>query len=126
MAILGTGIDLAQISRFRRFLEEDKTALLKRLFTESELEYAQARKDAASHLAVRFAAKEAYLKALGTGLRFGMSWQQIEVVRNDLGKPSLSLCDRALELLKEKGAKRTHLSYSHDGDYGVASVILED
>jgi holo-[acyl-carrier protein] synthase len=125
MAIVGTGIDLARIPRFRQFVDDGKTALLERLFTSAEREYSLAHKDPASHLAVRFAAKESFLKALGTGLRFGLSWQQIEVVRDELGRPSLRLSGRALEMMIEKGASRTHLSYSHDGDYGVASVILE-
>ncbi len=125
MSIVGTGIDLARISRFRRFVEEGKDALLERLFTQAERSYALSHKDPASHFAVRFAAKEAFLKALGTGLRFGLSWQQIEIVRDDLGCPSLQLTGRALEIMTEKGATRSHLSYSHDGDYGVASVILE-
>jgi holo-[acyl-carrier protein] synthase len=126
MAIVGSGIDLAQIPRFKRFIDGGKLGLLERLFTKSEREYALSRKEPASHFAVRFAAKEAFVKALGTGLRFGLSWQQIEVVRDDLGRPSLELSGRALELMAEKGATRSHLSYSHDGDYGVASVILED
>ncbi len=126
MAIVGTGIDLARIPRFQRYVDEGNSALLKRIFTPAELEYALPRKSAAAHLAARFAAKEAFLKALGSGLRFGLSWQQIEVVRDELGRPSLQLSGRAAELLSEKGATRTHLSYSHDGDYGVASVILED
>ncbi len=126
MAIVGSGIDLAQIPRFKRFIDEGKLALLERLFTSAERNYALSRKDPASHFAVRFAAKEAFVKALGTGLRFGLSWQQIEIIRDELGRPSLELSGRALELMVEKGAKRSHLSYSHDGDYGVASVILED
>ncbi len=126
MAIVGHGVDLARIPRFRRFVDEGKTAVLERLFTQAEREYAQSHKDPAAHFAVRFAAKEAFVKALGTGLRFGLSWQQIEVVRDDLGRPSLELSGRALEMMAEKGAMRSHLSYSHDGDYGVASVILED
>jgi len=126
MAIVGSGIDLARIPRFRRFVDEGKFAIFERLFTQPERDYALSLKDPASHFAVRFAAKEAFVKALGTGLRFGLSWQQIEVVRDELGRPSLELTGRALELMAEKGATRTHLSYSHDGDYGVASVILED
>lgn len=126
MAIVGCGVDLVQIARFKGFIDAGKTALLERLFTAGEREYALTRKSAAAHLAARFAAKEAYLKALGTGLRFGLSWQQIEVVRDELGRPELQLCGRALELLAEKGARCAHLSYSHDGDYAVASVILED
>ena len=126
MAIVGSGVDLARIPRFRRFIDDGKDALLERLFTSAERAYALSHKDPASHFAVRFAAKEAFVKALGTGLRFGLSWQQIEVVRDELGRPSLELSGRALELMVEKGAVRSHLSYSHDGDYGVASVILED
>jgi holo-[acyl-carrier protein] synthase len=125
MAIVGNGIDLARIPRFRRFIDEGKFAVIERLFTPAERDYALSHKDPASHFAVRFAAKEAFLKALGTGLRFGLSWQQIEIIRDDLGCPSLELSGRALEMMAEKGATRTHLSYSHDGDYGVASVILE-
>lgn len=125
MAIIGTGVDLVQILRFEEFLLKQKNLLLERLFTSAERDYAMAHKAPASHLAARFAAKEAYVKALGTGLRDGLSWQQVEVVRDTLGCPSLGLSGRALELLHEKGATRTHLSYSHDGDYAVASVILE-
>jgi holo-[acyl-carrier protein] synthase len=126
MAIIGSGVDLARIPRFRRFLDAGNLAVIERLFTLAEREYALSHRDPASHFAVRFAAKEAFVKALGTGLRFGLSWQQIEVVRDDLGCPSLLLTGRALELMAEKGASRSHLSYSHDGEYGVASVILED
>ncbi len=82
-------------------------------------------KDPSPHLAARFAAKEAFLKALGTGLRDGLSWQQIGVVRDQLGCPSLDLSGRAAELLAARGASRAHLSFSHDGDYAVATVILE-
>ena len=66
------------------------------------------------------------MKALGTGLRDGLAWQQVCVVLDSLGCPSLQLSGRAAEMLAERGALRTHLSYSHDGDYAVATVILED
>ena len=125
MPIAGLGTDLARISRFERFLVDEKQALLERLFTPGERAYALGKKSAASHLAARFAAKEAFLKALGLGLREGLSWQDIEVLRDELGKPSLHCAGRAAELLSERGVTAVHLSYSHDGDYAVATVILE-
>ncbi len=121
----GIGIDLARIERFRRFLAEGKTGLIDRLFTSGEKAYSLAKKDPAPHLAVRFAAKEAFLKALGLGLREGITWQDMEVVRDQLGAPSLRLTGRAAEIFRERGLCRVHLSYSHDGDYGVANVVLE-
>lgn len=125
MPVAGVGIDLARISRFQKFLDGDKAALLERLFTPDERAYALPKKSAAAHLAARFAAKEAFLKALGLGLRDGLSWQDLEVVRDELGKPWLQCAGRAAELLRERGIVATHLSYSHDGDYAVATVILE-
>ncbi len=124
MAIVGIGTDLARIERFCKFLQPDNK-VLERIFTDAERGYALQMKNPAPHLAARFAAKEAFLKALGTGLRAGLSWQQVEVVRDELGCPSLQLTGRAAEMLAERGAVATHLSYSHDGDYAVATVILE-
>ena len=124
MAIVGIGTDLARIGRFSKFLESNNR-VLERLFTSAERAYALQMKNPAPHLAARFAAKEAYLKALGTGLRDGLSWQQMEVVRDHLGCPSLQVSERAAELMLERGANKIHLSYSHDGDYAVATVILE-
>lgn len=124
MAIQGIGTDLAQISRFRKFLAPGNR-VVERIFSADERQYALKMKDPAPHLAARFAAKEAFVKALGTGLRDGLSWQQISVVRDELGCPSLQLSGRAAELLAARGASRVHLSYSHDGDYAVATVILE-
>lgn len=124
MAIVGIGTDLARIARFRKFLEPD-SRVLERLFSSTEREYALAMHDPTPHLAARFAAKEAFFKALGTGLRDGLTWQQVQVVRDQLGCPSLNLSGRAVELMAARGATKAHLSYSHDGDYAVATVILE-
>lgn len=124
MAIVGIGTDLAQIERFRKFLAPGNK-VLERIFTAGERDYAQKMHDPASHFAARFAAKEAFLKALGTGLRDGLAWQQIEVVRDDLGCPSLVLSGIAAEKMKDKGANHVYLSYSHDGNYAVATVVLE-
>jgi holo-[acyl-carrier protein] synthase len=123
--ISGLGNDVARIGRFRRFVEDDKQALLERIFTAGELAYSLGKAESASHLAVRFAAKEALLKALGLGLRCGIQWKEVQVVRNDLGQPSLVLSGRAEELFRAGGHDRIHLSCSHDGDYAFATVILE-
>jgi holo-[acyl-carrier protein] synthase len=125
MAIRGLGTDLARIERFLKFLTPDNGVLL-RVFTESERAYCLSKRAPAPHLAARFAAKEAFLKALGTGLRDGLSWQQIEVERDELGCPHLRLMGRAAEYLQKRSARTAHLNYSHDGDYAVATVILED
>ncbi len=122
---VGLGVDLVRIERFRAFLRRDKQALLQRLFTREELAYCLARKDPAPHLAARFAAKEALLKAFGLGLRDGLSWQDMEVVRDSLGKPFFRLNGRAAELVAERHLAEPLLSYSHDGDYATATVILE-
>ena len=124
MAIVGIGTDLARVERFRKFLDPGNK-ILKRVFSAEELQYALKMKDPAPHLAARFAAKEAFLEALGAGLRDGLAWQQVVVVRDQLGCPSLQLSGRAAEMLVERAVKASHLSYSHDGDYAVATVILE-
>jgi holo-[acyl-carrier protein] synthase len=95
------------------------------LFDDEEQAYAFAKKDPAPYLAVRFAAKEAFLKALGTGLRYGMSWREIGVRRDDLGRPFLVLSGQAAVEFNARGHHRLHLSCSHDGDYAFATVILE-
>jgi len=123
--ISGLGNDVARIGRFRRFVEDGKQPVLERIFASGELDYALAKADPAPHLAVRFAAKEAFLKALGLGLRCGISWQEVQVVRNELGRPDIVLSGRAAELFRSRGHATIHLSCSHDGDYAFATVILE-
>jgi len=123
--ILGLGVDICRIPRFRAFLERGRMGVIERLFTPGERAYCLAKKDPSAHLAARFAAKEAFLKSLGLGLRDGLSWQDVEVVRDELGAPSLALSGRALEIAHAKGVLGMHLSYSHDGDYATATVILE-
>lgn len=125
MAIAGVGTDLSRASRFRRFLEKGNQALIQRIFTLSEQAYCLPKPDPSPHLAARFAVKEAFLKSLGLGLREGISWQDMEVLRDDLGKPSLAVSGRAAEILAERGIATIHLSYSHEGDYASAVVILE-
>lgn len=123
--ILGTGIDTVEIARFQKFLDEGNQALLQRLFSEAELDYCRPKKQAASCLAARFSAKEAFVKSMGTGLRDGMCWTEIEVVNDPLGKPSLKISGYTRQLLSERGDTTVHLSLSHDGGHAVALVILE-
>lgn len=123
--IFGTGIDIVEIARFERFLKQGNDGLFQRLFTPHEMEYCSQRKNSAQHYALRFAAKESFLKALGTGLRDGLCWKDMEVVNDDLGKPELRLYRRAQELFD--GAKLTScfLSLSHDAGCAIAMVVLE-
>ena len=123
--IIGTGIDIAEIARFERFVKENNQPLFKRLFTQPELDYCLSRKLAAQHLALRFAAKEAFLKALGTGLRDGICWLDMEVRKDGLGKPFLELCGKAATQFSAAGGGSCHLSLSHDAGCAVAMVILE-
>lgn len=123
--IYGVGIDTVDITRFERFVRENNLPLLERLFTGGEHEYCRARKQSAQHYALRFAAKEAFLKAVGTGLRDGLSWKDMEVVNDHLGKPDLVLHGRASEVFSSLGLSRCFLSLSHDGNAAVAVVVLE-
>lgn len=123
--IIGTGVDITEIARFERFVKEDNQPLFRRLFTQPELDYCLARKLAAQHLALRFAAKEAFLKALGTGLRDGISWLDMEVRNDELGKPFLDVSGKAAEQFAAAGGGNCHLSLSHDAGCAVAMVILE-
>jgi len=123
--ISGIGTDIVAVERFQRFVDEQNTPLLRRLFTAAELELCAKRKERASCLAARFAAKEAFLKALGTGLRDGLTWHDIEVTLNDLGKPELTLTGRAQELFASQGLGCSFLSLSHDGGNAIAMVVLE-
>lgn len=123
--IYGIGVDIAAIARFQGFIDAANMALMERLFTSAELSRCLSRKDAASSLAARFAAKEAFLKALGTGLRDGISWLELEVSNDALGKPSLALSGKAADLFQANNLSRIHLSLSHDGGNAIAMVVLE-
>lgn len=123
--ILGTGIDLADPARLREACRRHQR-LLARLFTEGEQADCLRHRDPWPSFAARFAAKEAFVKALGTGLRRGLTWKQVEVLRDAQGRPSLALHDRAAVLLDEIGGRRVHLSLSHLDGMALAQVILED
>ncbi|OGK79397.1 MAG: holo-[acyl-carrier-protein] synthase [Candidatus Rokubacteria bacterium GWC2_70_16] len=123
-AIKGIGVDLAKIPRMRKVIERWADRFLRRVFTDEEIAYCQRRRDPVPHLAARFAAKEAGLKALGTGLRMGVRWKELEVRRERGQAPTLVLSGRTQALARAKGAHRVFLSLTHDGDYALAQVVL--
>jgi holo-[acyl-carrier protein] synthase len=126
VTVRGIGIDLVPISRMRHVMERWQDRFLTRVFTPDEIAYCRRRKDPAPHFAARFAAKEAGLKALGTGLRMGVSWLELEVRRERGGPPMLVLRgrSRALAQARADGADRMLLALSHDGDYAIAQAML--
>jgi holo-[acyl-carrier protein] synthase len=126
MTVRGIGIDLVPISRMRQVMERWQERFLTRVFTADEIAYCRARKDPVPHFAARFAAKEAGLKALGTGLRLGVNWRELEVRRERGGPPMLVLRGRSRELARARGADRMLLALSHDGDYAIAQAMLVD
>jgi holo-[acyl-carrier protein] synthase len=98
---------------------------IQRVFTPEEARYSLGKPNAAERLAARFAAKEAGMKAIGTGLRHGVTWQDVEVVRLPGQRPVLKFSGKAAEFAARLGCKRTHLSLSHTADQAIAHVILE-
>jgi len=123
--IVGVGADLVRISRIRRAMERWQDRFLQRVFTPDELAYALGRRDPAEHLAARFAAKEATLKALGTGLTMGVRWREMEVRRARGARPTLALSGRTRALGEARGVRAFHVSLTHDGDYAFAQVLAE-
>jgi holo-[acyl-carrier protein] synthase len=119
--VIGIGVDLVEIDRFRRTVERTPT-LLGRVFTTGERAYAEARRDPAERYAVRFAAKEAVLKALGAGL-FDVPLRQIEVVRASTGRPSLALHDEAADLAAGQGVGRWLLTLTHTDHLAEAIAV---
>jgi holo-[acyl-carrier protein] synthase len=123
--IVGVGIDLVRIARIRQAIARWQDRFLERVFTEDELAYARRRRDPAEHLAARFAAKEAGLKALGTGLSMGVRWRELEVRRARGEPPRLALSGRTAALGAARGIRALHVSLTHDGDYAMAQVLAE-
>jgi holo-[acyl-carrier protein] synthase len=123
MRIVGHGIDLVEIPRIRRMLADHGERFLERCFTGAEREYAEPARRREEHLAARFAAKEAVLKALGTGLDDGIAWTEIEVTRDGRGRPGIRLTGRAERLAREKGIDDWLVSLAHTASSAAASVI---
>ena len=124
MNVKGIGVDLALIPRLREVVGRWDERFLRRVFTEEEIAYCRRRRDPIPHYAARFAAKEATLKALGTGLAMGANWLEMEVRREDGGAPTMILSGRCHAIALSKGGRHVLLSLSHDGDYALAQAVL--
>lgn len=121
--IIGIGIDLVKISRIEK-AGKSHTSFLERVFTEREREYCDRMKFPSQHYAARFAAKEAVLKAFGTGLGARMKWTDIEVLHGEGGGPIVNIGGGVKDLADLRGVKQIMLSYSHDEGYAVAQAVL--
>jgi holo-[acyl-carrier protein] synthase len=122
--VKGIGVDLALITRIRQVMERWDERFLRRVFTDDEIAYCQRRRDPVQHLAARFAAKEATLKALGTGLSMGVRWRELEVRRERGQAPTMVLSGRCRTIARAKGGDHVLLSLTHDGDYAMAQAML--
>jgi len=124
MRIGGIGVDLVEIPRMRAVIERWQERFLTKVFTEGEIAYCRARRDPVPHFAARFAAKEAGLKALGTGLRLGVQWRELEVRRLPRQAPTLVLSGRSRRIGLARGGDRMLLALTHEGAYALAQAML--
>ena len=123
--IVGTGIDIAEVERIAASIERFGRRFLERVFTADEIRYCESKANKAERYAGRFAAKEAAMKAIGTGWSRGVSWQDVEVKRVPGGRPTIVFHGRAAEFFQKLGAVRAHLSITHTKQSAMAQVILE-
>ena len=123
--IVGTGIDIAEVERIANAIENYGPRFLERIFTEGERQYCESKANRNERYAARFAAKEAAMKALGTGWSHGVRWRDIEICREPGGPPTVKFHGKAAEFAERLGASRVALSMSHTLQQAVAHVILE-
>jgi holo-[acyl-carrier protein] synthase len=125
MQIIGIGTDITECLRIANMIERHGELFISRVYTDQEIAYCSTRKAATQHYAGRWAAKEAVLKALGTGWRRGISWRDVEVVSMPSGAPVISLHAGAREVAESQGIKRVHISISHARSHAIAYAIAE-
>ena len=123
--IVGSGIDLVEISRIQQSVQRFGQRFLNRVYTAAEQAYCLRKRNSAESLAARFAAKEAGAKALGTGISHGVSWLEIEVVREPSGRPTIKFHGRAAEIAQRMGVGHVALSITHTATLSMASVLVE-
>ena len=120
--ILGTGVDIIEIARIKRSIDRYGKHFINRIFTPAEIAYCSTKTTAIIHYAARFAAKEAVSKALGTGFQQGVGWRDIEVIHNDLGKPSIQLADH---LNLQFSYPQILISLSHSKENAIAFALWQ-
>ncbi|PDO82420.1 holo-ACP synthase [Kosakonia sacchari] len=125
MAILGLGTDIVEIARIEAVVARSGDRLAKRVLSDNEWALYQAHQQPVRFLAKRFAVKEAAAKALGTGIRNGLAFDQFEVFNDALGKPSLRLWDEALRMAEQMGVRAMHVTLADERHYACATVIIE-
>src|SRR5215467_9026806 len=123
--ILGTGVDLAEVARIREAVERYGQRFIGRIFTPAEIAYVERKANRFERYAGRFAAKEAGMKAIGTGWKRGVTWQDFEVSNLPSGRPTLRLHGVAAQVAEKMGVKTISLSITHTAELGMAHVILE-
>ncbi|MFN7922088.1 MAG: holo-[acyl-carrier-protein] synthase [Bryobacteraceae bacterium] len=123
--IVGTGVDLAEVPRIRASIERHGQRFLDRIYTPGEIAYVERKANRYERYAARFAAKEAGMKAIGTGWRRGVTWHDFEVANLASGRPTLKLHGKAAEYAAQMGVKRVNLSLTHTAENAMAFVILE-
>jgi len=122
--IVGIGTDIIEVPRIEKLLTKQKR-FQGRIFTETEIAYCETKKNKVQNYAARFAAKEAFLKAIGTGWRQGVSFKEIEIVNNERGKPEIFLSGKAREFADDLGITNIQVSLSHLKDFAIAVVAAE-
>lgn len=124
--IVGTGVDLAEVPRIRASIERFGAKFVQRIYTPAEIAYVERKANRFERYAARFAAKEAGMKAIGTGWRHGVRWQDFEVANLPSGKPTLRFHGVAARVAEKLGVRNVALSLTHTSLLGMAHVILED
>jgi holo-[acyl-carrier protein] synthase len=124
--IVGLGMDIAEVDRIAAAIERHGHTFLTRVFTPAEIAYCEKHRNRTERFAGRFAAKEAAMKALGTGWRHGVRWVDIEVVREPSGKPALKLSGASRAIADRLGVKNIALTITHTGNTALAQVIFEN
>ncbi len=124
--ILGIGIDLTEVPRFEQALQRHGERFINRLFTPAEIAYCQSKARAVEHFAARFSAKEAALKALGTGKSGGIRWRDVEITRAPGKPPQVQFHGKAQKRFEALGAKRAIVTLTHTSHSAMAQVIIED
>jgi holo-[acyl-carrier protein] synthase len=123
--IVGTGIDIAEVPRIAESIARFGERFLQRVYTEGEIRYCESKANRVERYAARFAAKEAAMKALGTGWNHGVRWRDVEVTRQPGGRPTMTFHGKAAEFAARLGTVNVSLSLSHTAEQAIAQVILE-